>query len=83
MLLPRCHADVTLVIPVYRFVGKNHLENALKSFHDEHPSVALALNVTRKPFSFLGQQPADKDERQLKRKGIWHDRLMDYAGSPA
>ena len=53
--------------------------------------MALALNVTRRPFSFLGQQPADVDDGhsdqwggfpRLKRKGIWHERLMDYAGSP-
>ena len=54
--------------------------------------MALALNVTRRPFSFLGQQPANEDsgraERwggfpRLKRKGIWHERLTDYSGSPA
>lgn len=73
-------------------MGKNHLEHALAAFHDLHPTVALALNVTRRPFSFLGQQPADEDsgnsERwggfpRLRRKGIWHDRLTDYSGSPA
>jgi len=64
-------------------VGKNHLEHALLAFHDAHPTVALTLNITRRPFSFLGQQPADQDRQRLKRKGIWHDRLMDYAGSPA
>lgn len=54
--------------------------------------VALALNVTRRPFSFLGQQPADEDSGnsnkwggfpRLRRKGIWHERLADYSGSPA
>ena len=45
--------------------------------------MALTLNITRRPFSFLGQQPADQDRLTLKRKGIWHDRLMDYAGNPA
>ena len=64
-------------------MGKNHLEHALLAFHDAHPTVALALNITRRPFSFLGQQPADQDRQTLKRKSIWHDRLMDYAGSPA
>ena len=72
-------------------MGKNHLEHALRDFHASHPTVALALNVTRRPFSFLGQQPADVDNGhsdqwggfpRLKRKGIWHERLMDYAGSP-
>ena len=72
-------------------MGKNHLEHALHDFHASHPTVALALNVTRRPFSFLGQQPADVDDGhsdqwggfpRLKRKGIWHERLMDYAGSP-
>ena len=73
-------------------MGKNHIENALKDFHEAHPTVALALNVTRRPFSFLGQQPADVDDGRaekwggfprLKRKGIWHERLTDYSGSPA
>ena len=54
--------------------------------------MGLALNVTRRPFSFLGQMPADEDSGhadiwggfpRLKRKGIWHDRLTDYSGSPA
>ena len=58
-------------------------EHALLAFHDAHPTVALTLNITRRPFSFLGQQPADQDRHTLKRKGIWHDRLMDYAGNPA
>jgi len=53
--------------------------------------VALELNVTRKPFSFLGQQPLDVDDGnsqqwggfpRLKREGIWHERLMDYTGDP-
>ena len=52
--------------------------------------MALALNVTRRPFSFLGQQPAHEDSGnapkwggfpRLKRKGIWHERLTDYSGS--
>lgn len=73
-------------------MGKAHIENALKDFHAAHPTVALALNVTRRPFSFLGQQPAHVDEGhaekwggfpRLKRKGIWHDRLTDYSGSAA
>ena len=73
-------------------MGKNHIEHALQDFHSLHPTVALALNVTRRPFSFLGQQPADEDNGnaqkwggfpRLKRKGIWHERLTDYSGSPA
>lgn len=49
------------------------------------------MNVTRKPFSFLGQQPADEDSGnaqkwggfpRLMRTGIWHERLMDYTGDP-
>jgi len=68
------------------------LEHALADFHEAHPTVALALNVTRRPFSFLGQMPADEDRGhadrwggfpRLKRKGIWHERLTDYSGSPA
>lgn len=73
-------------------MGKKSLEHALADFHDLHPTVALALNVTRRPFSFLGQQPANEDSGhsdkwggfpRLKRKGIWHERLTDYSGSPA
>lgn len=53
--------------------------------------MALELNVTRKPFSFLGQQPLDVDDGnsqqwggfpRLKRTGPWHERLMDYTGNP-
>ena len=64
----------------------------MQEFHALHPTVALALNVTRKPFSFLGQQPEDEDNGRsekwggfprLKREGIWHDRLTDYSGSSA
>ena len=73
-------------------MGKKHLEHALQDFHTLHPTVALALNVTRRPFSFLGQQPATEDNGRaekwggfprLKRKGLWHDRLTDYSGSPS
>ena len=54
--------------------------------------MALELNVTRKPFSFLGQQPLDVDDGnsqqwggfpRLKRTGPWHERLMDYTGEAA
>ena len=54
----------------------------MKAFHEGHPDVALELQVTRHPFSFIG----DLDERQieagssLKKKGTWRDRLLDYTG---
>jgi predicted DsbA family dithiol-disulfide isomerase len=63
---------------------------ALRAFHAAHPAVALTLNVTRHPFSFLGQMPADVDNGasqqwggwpRLRREGPWHERLMDYSGS--
>jgi hypothetical protein len=89
----RVEADfVTCTQWPHGFVGKTNLELALREFHELHPNVALALNVTRRPFSFLGQQPADVDDGnsdrwggfpRLKRRGIWHDRLTDYSGSPA
>ena len=63
---------------------------ALEAFHAAHTDVALAVNVTRHPFSFLGQMPPEEDSGEaerwggwprLRREGKWHDRLMDYSGS--
>eukprot|EP01043_Picozoa_sp_COSAG02_P066381 COSAG02_NODE_10318_length_1970_cov_1.571352_1_plen_347_part_00 len=65
---------------------------ALEAFHASHADVSMAINVTRHPFSFLGQMPPEEDsghaERwggwpRLRRQGKWHERLMDYSGSAA
>ena len=64
---------------------------ALEAFHAAHSDVALTVNVTRHPFSFLGQMPPEEDSGEaerwggwprLRREGKWHDRLMDYSRSP-
>lgn len=63
---------------------------ALEAFHASHKDVSMAVNVTRHPFSFLGQMPPEEDSGhaekwggwpRLRREGKWHDRLMDYSGS--
>lgn len=52
----------------------------------------MAVNVTRHPFSFLGQMPPEEDSGRaeqwggwprLRREGKWHERLMDYSRSAA
>ena len=66
--------------PADGYLGKENIALAMKAFHEGHPDVALELQVTRHPFSFIG----DLDERQieagssLKKKGTWRDRLLDY-----
>ena len=56
----------------------------MATFHEEHPSVALELRVTRHPFSFLGDHDGEMlDRLTLKREGIWKDRLLDYTGGNA
>ena len=53
----------------------------MATFHEEHPTVALELHVTRHPFSFLGDNDGEVlDQLTLKQKGIWKDRLLDYTG---
>ena len=49
---------------------------ALERFHASHPDVALAINVTRHPYSFLGD--SKNGEGVLRSGGTWHEGLMDY-----
>jgi len=48
-------------------------------FHEEHPTVALELTVTRHPFSFLSDYDGEMlDALTLKKRGTWKERLLDY-----
>lgn len=51
------------------------MAKALQRFHAQFPDVALSINVTRHPYSFLGDS---KDGGFLRSGGTWHEGLMDY-----
>lgn len=57
------------------YIGKKHIANALERFHASYPDVALAINVTRHPYSFLGDS---KNGGFLRSGGTWHEGLVDY-----
>jgi len=57
------------------YIGKKHITKALERFHASNPDVALAINVTRHPYSFLGDS---KSGGFLRSGGTWHDGLKDY-----
>ncbi len=53
------------------------MRSALDRFHASHPDLAIAIDVTRHPFSFLG----DSKTGGFIRSGgdiTWHDSLVDY-----
>ena len=59
--------------------------HALESFHAQHPDVALELNVTRHPYSFIGDSKASEGPGGLKGfdapvTETWHDALLGYMG---
>lgn len=52
---------------------------AIDVFHQQNPTVALRVDVTRHPFSFRGSQhPSSKEEQDITWK--WKDDLNIYAG---
>mmetsp|Transcript_52485 Transcript_52485/g.130576 ORF Transcript_52485/g.130576 Transcript_52485/m.130576 type:complete len:263 (+) Transcript_52485:237-1025(+) len=51
---------------------------ALKSFHDRNPGFAMQVNVTRHPYSFIGDTDTSKGYQGGLRSGTWHTGLMDY-----
>lgn len=53
---------------------------AIQQFHDLHPEVALQLNVTRRPYSFLGDADQKAGRSSLRSGGTWHEGLIDYTG---
>ena len=59
--------------------------HALERFHTAHPNLALAVNVTRHPYSFIGdskQSSASLDGYNVKvPKSTWHDSLLGYMGN--
>jgi len=54
--------------------------SAIEQFHDKHPGVAMQLNVTRHPYSFLGDRDQSKGQSSLRSGGTWHEGLIDYTG---
>lgn len=59
--------------------------HAIDRFHAAHPDVALELNVTRHPYSFIGdsREPAGPGGLQgasSKPTETWHDALLGYMG---
>ena len=36
------------------------MAHAIEAFHARHPGVALEINVTRHPYSFVGDRPAQR-----------------------
>ena len=46
------------------------MAKALQRFHAQFPDVALSINVTRHPYSFLGDS---KDGGFLRSGGTWHE----------
>ena len=46
--------------------------NAIESFHERHPDLALIVNVTRHPYSFVGDR-APQARRQGELDGISTD----------
>lgn len=57
--------------------------HALEAFHDKHPDSALELNVTRHPYSFIGDSRGPSGPGGLAGAGgalkeTWHDALLGY-----
>ena len=53
-------------------MGKRHIQLALDSFHASQPAVGLALNVTRRPYSFAGGAKG----RDTGATWLWRDGLV-------
>ena len=55
------------------------MSTAIAAFHDKFPDTALQVNVTRVPYSFLGDS---RSGGHLRSGGAatWHDGLVDYTG---
>ena len=62
---------------------------AIDNFHKTHPTTALELNVTRHPYSFIGDSRGEDAGGGLKgasdgQLSTWHDALLGYmGGNPA
>ena len=49
---------------------------ALRRFHEQFPDAALQINVTRHPYSFVGDTQVPGREME----GSWHKGLIAYSG---
>jgi len=49
--------------------------NAINLFHSAHPDMALELNVTRYPYSFIG------NDKPKKERSTWHEGLLRYCNN--
>ena len=75
-----------------RYIGKANILRALDGFYRSYPNVALQVNVTRHPYSFIGDSKAsdgaksgglqgvDKDGKESEPTETWHDGLLGYMG---
>ena len=62
--------------------------HALATFHTKHPNLALAINVTRHPYSFIGDSKSPEGSSLSGYAGksqvpttTWHESLLGYTGS--
>lgn len=58
----------------------------MRAFHERHPDIALLLNVTRHPYSFLadsrGREGSLADANCPEgREPTWHESLLGYCGN--
>lgn len=60
------------------YIGKTHIVTAIDQFHAAHPNVALQIDVTRHPYSFLGDSVSTTGRRD--QISTWHDGLLGYVG---
>lgn len=51
---------------------------AIRQFHAGHPRIALQINVTRRPYSFLGDSKSESGKRH--KLSTWHEGLLGYVG---
>lgn len=51
----------------------------MRTFHARHADVGVAVEVTRHPYSFLGNDRRARERSNL-RDGTWHEGLINYAG---
>lgn len=50
------------------------------AFHEKHPDVSLLMNVTRHPYSFVGDNPKMGLGRPEGEEKTWHDGILWNAG---
>ena len=58
----------------------------MERFHTAHPDVVLQINVTRWPYSFIGDDRSGRSSLAGSANGVelketWHDALLGYMGN--